>query len=971
MTRFVLQLAMVVVNLVPTVQLLGQQSRDPAPDVSYAQVAKIFKTYCAGCHNDGEREGDFSVGSFQQVLAGTPDGPVVKPGMVEESRLVQMLRGQLDPAMPPEEEPQPSDDELALIEAWVLQGATGPLPIETGLHDRAAPSLPAADKRFQFTGAACAIGGGFCAFGSFQRVDVIDVAQDRIGWSIDGLSGKINSLRTSADHQQLVVGSGIAGVSGEALLIDAADGAIIRRFAGHNDAIYCAALSPDGRLLATGSYDRKVIIWDVASGAQMRELSGHNGAIYDLDFDPTGQVLATASADQTVKLWQVATGTRLDTLGQPEGEQRCVRFSPDGSSLFAAGGDRQIRKWKLVASDRPAINPLLEAKYAHESEIVRLEFVNRELLATASSDCIAKLWTSDSLSQMGESISCSDLPVGICVWDDELSPTASPVTPQPSSTRVDSSQAGSISVMVVALDGQQLWMDLNAPRPLPDDPSESTRLLAVNSHETWKWQQAPFHTFQETEPNNRLGNEQVVELPATISGVIEQADEPSGCQDLFRFAARQGEPWIVEVIAAREKSPLDSRIEILDALGNSVLRTRLQAVRASYFTFRGKNSSISDDFRLHKWEDMQLDEFLYANGEVNRLWLYPRGPDSGFKVYPGSGDRYSFFDTTPIAHALGEPAYIVRELAPEEPELLNGLPVFPIYFENDDDARREHGKDSKLSFVPPHDGEYLLRICDARGFGGSDYRYQVAIRPPQPDFELSIVGAEMKMPLGSGREWSVSARRMDGLDGPIVVELGGLPPGVLATNPLTIEANQNTASGCIFLPEGFSLAQPQGEGDSFEITLTATAEVRGIELRKELPQRIKVTLSAKPELQLRLVDARNSNAPLQELSLRPGETVSARVIVERHGVDSRISLGKEDSGRNLPHGAFVDNIGLNGLLITEEQSEREFFITAAPKVLPGRRQFHLRSDTAGNPTSPPVWLNVLPPSAVQELTQLR
>ncbi|MFM8702603.1 MAG: hypothetical protein ACKOHG_01830, partial [Planctomycetia bacterium] len=65
-------------------------------------------------------------------------------------------------------------------------------------------------------------------------------------------------------------------------------------------------------------------------------------------------------------------------------------------------------------------------------------------------------------------------------------------------------------------------------------------------------------------------------------------------------------------------------------------------------------------------------------------------------------------------------------------------------------------------------------------------------------------------------------------------------------------------------------------------------------------------------------------------------------------------------GRNLPHGVYVDNIGLNGLLIEEGRHEREFFITAAPKAPPGRRLFHLRTAVDGGQTSPPAVLNVLP-----------
>lgn len=80
----------------------------------------------------------------------------------------------------------------------------------------------------------------------------------------------------------------------------------------------------------------------------------------------------------------------------------------------------------------------------------------------------------------------------------------------------------------------------------------------------------------------------------------------------------------------------------------------------------------------------------------------------------------------------------------------------------------------------------------------------------------------------------------------------------------------------------------------------------------------------------------------------------------RNDFEGRIELGNEDSGRNLPHGVYVDNIGLNGLLIVEGQTEREFFITASPIAKPCVRQFHLRTTADGNQVSMPVTLRVLP-----------
>ena len=75
----------------------------------------------------------------------------------------------------------------------------------------------------------------------------------------------------------------------------------------------------------------------------------------------------------------------------------------------------------------------------------------------------------------------------------------------------------------------------------------------------------------------------------------------------------------------------------------------LQAVRDSYFTFRGKNDSETGDFRVFNWDEMHINDYFYANGEVVKFWLFPRGPDSGFVSYPGRGPRWGYFDT----HAAG------------------------------------------------------------------------------------------------------------------------------------------------------------------------------------------------------------------------------------------------------------------------------------------------------------------------------
>ncbi|MEZ6145857.1 MAG: hypothetical protein R3B91_10675 [Planctomycetaceae bacterium] len=102
----------------------------------------------------------------------------------------------------------------------------------------------------------------------------------------------------------------------------------------------------------------------------------------------------------------------------------------------------------------------------------------------------------------------------------------------------------------------------------------------------------------------------------------------------------------------------------------------------------------------------------------------------------------------------------------------------------------------------------------------------------------------------------------------------------------------------------------------------------------------------------------SADGPL-EFAITPGETIMLQVVIERHGEDGEVSFGKEFSGRNLPHGVYVDNIGLNGLLLLSGQSERKIFITADEGVPEQTRMFHLSTDAGGGHATRPVILHVI------------
>ncbi|MFK7821483.1 MAG: c-type cytochrome domain-containing protein [Planctomycetaceae bacterium] len=903
---------------------------EDSPEYS-RDIAPILNKYCVGCHMDDDMQGGLSLETWAELQEGGEHGKVVLPAGPESSTLIRRITGEDTPQMPPEDNEGPTADEVKLLKAWIAAGAKGPNGTEPPRKLKV-PQIASANVRKPITALDWSPDGLSIASAKFGEVLVADAQRMTPQWRIGGLAGKVNSIRYSRDGQLLAVASGVTGVSGLATIYDAKRGILVRRFSGHRDTLYSAVLSPNKTILATAGYDRKIILWNTQTGEPIRTLSGHNGAIFDLDFSPDGQTLASASADETVKVWNVATGQRLDTRSEPLNEQYVVRFSPDGEQLLGGGADNRIRIWKLTSRSKPGINPLLFARFGHEGPVTHMRFsADGSKLISAAEDRSVKLWETKTFTP------------------------AFAFEKQPSVVASLAMAPNGGQIVVGRMNGTLGRYDVGASSKSSNKSSSAAIAAAPVPLKT-----AEPKSIRDLEPNNSASQAQAITVPATISGSIHLAESQSPDEDFFRFAARKGEQWIVEVKAARNKSPLDSRVAVLTPDGKPIPRILLRAVRDSYFTFRGKNSDTSDDFRVHNWEEMELNEFLYANGEVSRLWLYPRGPDSGFKVYPGRGKRHGFFDTTPMAHALHQPCYIVEPHPPGTQFVPNGLPVFTLNYENDDEPRRKLGKDSKLFFTAPKDGQYVVRIADTRGASGADLKYELHVRQPNSGFKVKLNGANPVVGAGSGREFSVTAERIDGFDGPIRIDIEGMPQGFHATTPLIIEAGQEIAFGTIN-------AEPDAPAPTEEMSkasvVTATAFVHGSKVEQVVNNFGAIKHAPKPKLLVTLKP--NSGGQREwspdrpyELTIAPGETITARVIVERNGFKGRVDFGKDDSGRNLPHGVYIDNIGLNGLMIVEGQTEREFFITAAKWVPETSRLFHLKATAEKGQTAWPIVLHV-------------
>jgi WD40 repeat protein len=919
-------------TVVPAARADGQGSPDYA-----TRVAPVFKKYCAGCHNDEDREGKFSLESYASLQRGTAHGPALLAGDPKGSRIIRVLTGAAKPMMPPEDEPRPAAGEIALIAAWIESGAHGPQGEEPDRLALVVPKIPAHVKVQPVVAMDATRDGRWLAVARGDHVGLFGGHSPRSGAperTLGPFPGKVTALHFTPDGKRLVTASGVAGLGGVAAIWNVADGTVAVRIEGHRDILYDAELSSDGKVLATCGYDKIIELWDAAAGKRLRTLEGHTGAVYDVAFSPDNRFLVSASADDTCKVWRIADGQRMDTLPQPLKAEYTCAFSPDGRMIVAAGADNNIRVWRFVSRDKPEINTMEIARFAHEGAIVRLAFTpDGTKLVSLAEDRTIKVWRTSDYSELK-------------LWDHQPD-VATALAFGPDGATFD----------VGRMDGSLASYTIPAAGPV------ESSAVAARAQPVTKPASGPTHEGSEHESNNGPDQANRIMLPARVTGTIDAGAGGRPDCDFFRFSARAGEPWVFEINAARSKSKLDSYLEILDAQGHRVPRVILQAVRDSYFTFRGKNDSETGDFRVFNWEEMHINDYLYANGEVVKFWLFPRGPDSGFVSYPGQGRRWGYFDSTPLAHSLGEPCYIVEPHPPGTRLVANGLPVFSLYYENDDDAHRELGSDSRLFFTAPADGDYLVKIKDVRGFHGPEFRYTLTVREEHADFHVTLAGANLKVGAGSAREFKVSAQRIDGFDGPIRVDIAGVPPGFRVTTPLLIEAGQLDALGVIQAETGAAAPAPAAATAS---KVTATARIGNREVTHTVNNLGTIQLMSAPKLRVTIGPAEGGPRPLNpsgqgppEFAIEPGQTITLTVKIERNGYHGQVPFGTEGAGRNLPFGVIVDNLGLNGLLVLENQPERIFFVTADKSASEQVRPFHLTTGVEGGQSSGPIILHVM------------
>ncbi len=184
--------------------------------------------------------------------------------------------------------------------------------------------------------------GNFLALANSRLLEVFET---RTGRSVERLRGHFDSIELSQD------GRFVACTTNRACTLwDVAAHRPVWTAKGHRDRILAVRFSPNGKVIATASWDSNARLWDATTGKELAVLTGHRTALKNCVFSPDGRTLATKGDDRSIRFWNLATFREVGSIQMDysgDVSDAFLAFSPDGQMLTAHDTGNGFRFWRV------------------------------------------------------------------------------------------------------------------------------------------------------------------------------------------------------------------------------------------------------------------------------------------------------------------------------------------------------------------------------------------------------------------------------------------------------------------------------------------------------------------------------------------------------------------------------------------------------------------------------------------------
>jgi len=263
------------------------------------------------------------------------------------------------------------------IHVWSLSRENGPPPASP-IKTYPTPVLEARSLGINQSGTAIVLAGIQPTGTSLLSVWDLEVGQERV--PLSGIGGEVRGAAFSPDGQYVVA----AWDDFTVRVWDSTNGTVLQTLGdgrqrgdrrqgmattGHKDVVFCVSVSPDGSQIASGSFDKTVMVWRLSPGSKqpvdisksapgtraktsasskpVMTLKGHTGPVAVVAYSPSGDRIASGGSDTRVLLWNTETGNESLRLAGHNREVTAFAFSADGRYLASGSQDKTIRLWDL------------------------------------------------------------------------------------------------------------------------------------------------------------------------------------------------------------------------------------------------------------------------------------------------------------------------------------------------------------------------------------------------------------------------------------------------------------------------------------------------------------------------------------------------------------------------------------------------------------------------------------------------